>query len=123
MATFVWKDLSPISGASYSSDIIALRNAVKMVLSVSPSEMLNNPEFGCDLTQVIYDPVDNFGANEIRHILSDCLTRFDPRISLNRATKIIPNIEEQLYDITLVLDVYGTSAYTDFSFLLYGLKE
>lgn len=94
-------------------DIEAIKNSIVNALLTSPGQKILNPEFGIDLRQYIFSPVNNQTTYSIRYDLEDKLPLFEPRIDLERID-VVANKDEQQYDIYLqinvpTLNVYGLS--------------
>jgi len=94
-------------------DLKAITNSIATVFTTSPGQKILNPTFGLDLRMYLFEPIDESTAFFIRDDIFNNLSKYEPRVVVNRVS-VIPNIDEQLYEITLQIDVpqlniYGVS--------------
>ena len=94
-------------------DVESIRNSVVNCFLTAPGDKILNPEFGVDLREYLFEPVDTYTTELIRTDIEDRLPDLEPRIQLE-FVDVIANIDEQQYEITLQinipsLDVYGLS--------------
>ena len=85
-------------------DINAVSSAIINLLTTSPGEKILNPAFGIDLRTFLFEPVNVLIGKKIEEIISANIILFEPRLSL-QMIKVIPNKEEQQYDIDIVYSV------------------
>ena len=109
MDIYNWKDLSlyPSTSSVFGADSIG--QAIYNMLSISKGEFLFNPEFGCSLEDLLFQPMDDVTEDLIIEHLIQCLQRWDPRISVNPArTTVVGNYDNNTYEIMLVIRVSQT---------------
>jgi phage baseplate assembly protein W len=92
------KDLVSIQDAS--SVITAIQN----ILTTSPGEKLLNPQFGLDLRDYLFEPVNETGAFFIGRDIFDGLVTQEPRVKINKIN-VVANTEDQEYKIDLNISV------------------
>lgn len=87
-------------------DVNAVRLSLFTIFSTNKGERLFNPNFGSNLESLLFEPMDDTTAFYIRNEILDCITKWEPRIVLNKqGTTVIPNYENQVYEIVLVYSI------------------
>lgn len=94
-------------------DLQAVTNSIVTVFTTSPGQKILNPAFGLDLRMYLFEPITENTAFFIRDDIFNNLSKYEPRVVVKNVS-VIPNIDEQLYEITLQIDVpqlniYGVS--------------
>lgn len=94
-------------------DLQAVSNSIVTVFTTSPGQKILNPTFGLDLRMYLFEPITENTAFFIRDDIFNNLSKYEPRVVV-RNVSVVPNIDEQLYEITLQIDVpqlniYGVS--------------
>jgi phage baseplate assembly protein W len=102
-----------LSDVSSIFDLKAIQNSIVTCFTTAPGQKILNPEFGLDLRQYLFEPISESSAFFIREDIFDNLPIFEPRVVVKNVS-VIPNIDEQLYEIYLQIDVpqlniYGVS--------------
>ncbi len=68
-----------VAFAEYEVDI---RQAISIILGTAPGERVMQPDFGCGIQQMVFEAIDTATLTRIQALVTDALTRFEPRISL-----------------------------------------
>jgi len=94
-------------------DVEAVKNSIVNCFLTIPGQKILNPLFGMDLRSYVFEPVNNYTTELIRHDITDRLPKMEPRITIENVS-VEANIDEQQYDIIMQinvpsLDVYGLS--------------
>lgn len=123
MVEVIWKDVAsiPQSPDAYTSS--AIQESVNNILKTKPGERLFNPMFGCDLDSLLFEPIDEFTTLLIKQELLKCISRWDPRIRVSNATKVIAHEDQLEYQVTLVLECYGMEDDVILNFFLNKLEQ
>ena len=66
--------------AAGSEDI---HQSLQILLSTRLGERVLQPEFGCDLTDILFEEIDQGLVNTLTSLISDAILVFEPRISLD----------------------------------------
>ena len=74
------RDNSTVEMVSEESDII---QSLEIILSTRPNERIMQPDFGCDLSQYLFEELSQSLITGIRGIISDAILYHEPRIDLN----------------------------------------
>jgi len=104
----MYKDVPLQPGAEFVEDLTAVRNAIDLMLAYKPGQRLFNPQFGCDLEALLFEPMDAALTDFIMHELIVCLTSWDARIKVSiHKSSITPDYDNNSYDLSLVLEITG----------------
>ncbi|SEL67059.1 hypothetical protein SAMN04487910_2984 [Aquimarina amphilecti] len=60
-----------------------IKQSLQILLSTSLKERIMHPDFGCDLTQFLFEELDQKFANELSGIVSRAVLLYEPRIEVN----------------------------------------
>lgn len=63
-----------------STDIKAIDNAIRNIVTTQKYQVPGNPEFGCDLDRVLFQKMDEITYMVIEDIIEEELDRVEPRI-------------------------------------------
>ena len=85
-------------------DLGAIRNSIINIFLTSPGDKLLNPEFGIDLRDYLFLAVSDTVAASIYDDIYNNITRFEPRITLNKL-QVIPDYDNQQYTINMSISV------------------
>jgi len=85
-------------------DVEAVKNSIKTAFLTSPGQKILNPEYGVDLRQYLFDPIDDFTAEIIKDDIESKLPRMEPRITV-RNVSVVGDEDNQTYWIELQIDV------------------
>lgn len=96
-----------------SFDIEAVKNSIKNALLTSPGEKILTPEFGADLRQYLFEPIDVYTSELIQDDIEQKLPEMEPRIEIEDVV-VEGDPDNQQYNIEFTinvpsLDVYGLS--------------
>ena len=109
-----FKDISmsfkfnPLSG-----DLIALKNenaiarAVRNIVLTSPGEKLFDPDFGSNISEILFENVDEITAVSIQDEIKNCLNNYEPRVDLTDVI-VDPNFDENQFDVKIIYTIIGT---------------
>lgn len=92
-----------------NSDLGVLKNeqaileSVYNILLTQPGERVMNPDFGCDLNQYLFAPIDDITAFSILTTVDAAIAKFEPRV-----IKIEIEVEPEPDENTFIIDIYLT---------------
>ncbi len=90
-------------------DYRSINNSLNSLFSYNKGERILNQEYGCDLRQYLYEPINNSTASAIGLEITNSLKDWEPRIKLE-SLNIVPRYEDNEYRIYLVYSVPALSA-------------
>jgi len=114
MPTFqTFKDLSvtfkkhPVSDDLVTvKDKAAIVQAITALLLTRKGERPFQPQLGCDIQNVLFEPLDYGSAGIIRSEIKDVLNRYEPRITVN-SIRCIPDELNNGYEVELSYTIVG----------------
>ena len=87
-----------------SVDEAAIVNSIRNIFTPTPGEKILDPTFGLNLSQWLFQPLDEFTAREIGETILNGIQKYEPRVKVNNIN--VDVLEEQnQYTIKLVLTV------------------
>ena len=84
----------------YTADEGAIMNSIKNIFTTRPGDKLLSPTFGLDLSKWLFEPIDEYRAQEIGEMLHAGIEKFEPRVRLKNVT-VLTDPENHSYRITL----------------------
>lgn len=82
----------------------AVAESVHNLLNTQPGQRIMNPEFGTDLEQYLFMPLDPITSLQIRKEIEDAIERFEPRVE-NVEVIVIEDEENQTFDVTVTFSI------------------
>ena len=76
--------LTPRRGIAMVTGDAAVRQAVLLLLSTRPGERVMRPDYGCDLTPIVFAPNDDTTAGLAMHFVRRAIERWEPRVEIVR---------------------------------------
>ena len=101
-----WKGIALPFGTTIPSvfdpkgDSNILATSIQMIVLTQLGERVMQPEFGCDLLSMLFDPADVTTVNEVQQRIQDAITRWDDRIRLEN---VVANISQEENRVDLVV--------------------
>ena len=109
-------------GLELVSDTEDIRQSLKILLSTRQGERITRPDYGCDLTQLLYEPLTIGLTTVIKDLVRTAILYHEPRIRLERID-VNPNPEhEGIIDISIDYTIKTTNARTNYVYPFY-IKE
>jgi len=108
-----FKDISmsfkynPLSG-----DLIALKNenaiarSVRNIVLTTPGEKLHDPDYGSNISFILFENVDEVSAVAIRDEIQSSLKNYEPRIELTNVV-VEPDYDNNQFDCTISYNIVG----------------
>lgn len=106
----IYSDLNQARGAHKAliEDIGAVYQSIHNILSTLKGERLFEPEFGADLEDLLFRPMDEITAEFILNFTLDAIERWEPRVKLNSSqSEVTPVYPENKYEAELVFSIRG----------------
>jgi hypothetical protein len=76
--SFNW-NLSGVEMLEEEADIVS---SLEILLTTSPGERLMQPEYGCDMEELLFENVDTTTKTLVAHKIENAILYFEPRIDL-----------------------------------------
>jgi len=75
------------------SGIEDVKQSIFIILNTTPGERIMEPEFGCDLKQLVFEHINESLKTKLDHIVYHALLNYEPRVRFI-STEIIDKVEE-----------------------------
>ena len=111
-----FKDVSmsfKVSPLTY--DLIANKNetaiarSIRNLILTTPGERPFNPELGSQVSQLLFEPIDDITTQALKEQIENTVNNFEPRVRL-RQVVVKPNFDADEYDISIRYDIVGIEA-------------
>lgn len=90
-----------------SKDAAAIKQAIVNLLLTNKGERLFNSDFGSDIRQFLFEPLDYATAGQVNGNIRYTLGRFEPRISV-QSVDTTPNFDDNGFDVELTYRIIGS---------------
>ena len=103
-------------------DVIAVKRAVRNLVQTNFYERPFNPELGCGVRELLFEPMSPLVAVVIARKIEDVITNFEPRARLV-SVRAFPDLDRNAYEVSV--EFYIVNAPTelvDFSIMLERLR-
>lgn len=87
-----------------SLDYDAIKNSLFNLFTTVPGQKILNPEYGMNLTQFLFEPVNREGGTLIGTEILTAINKYETRVKV-LSIKVFADEERQQYTITLILAV------------------
>lgn len=101
---------------SYAEDI---RQSLEVLLSTQPGERITQPEYGCDLSELIYEPLTIGFSTYIEDLIRTAIVYHEPRILLEHVAVALDTEEEDVVTISIDYSVRTTNSRTNYVYHYY----
>lgn len=95
----------------------AIKQAVKNLVMTTPGEKPFQPLVGSNVSQLLFEPLDDFTADAIRQEIINTITSFEPRVTL---TLVQVNMDHRTnsFDVTVQYSIIGVPIVETIEFVL-----
>lgn len=100
------------SSAVMVSDVEDIRQSLFILLSTSLGERVMLPEYGCNLTDYQFEPINNTFLGFLHDLVRRAILFYEPRIEVNKIS-ITEADDFGIYDGKLIIEVEYTIAGTN----------
>ena len=108
-----FKDLSMSFKANpLNDDLITLKNesaiarSIRNIVFTSPGEKFFNPDFGSNISKVLFENIDEISAIQIKEEIELSIKNFEPRVRLTEV-EINRNYDNNQFDVTINYKITG----------------
>ena len=95
-----------------TSDILALKNesaiarSVRNIVFTVPGEKPFDEDFGSQISQALFENINDITANIIKSEIKSSLQRYEPRVNV-KEVKVEPNFDQNEFNATIVYEIIG----------------
>lgn len=109
-----------ISGdIAMTSDVEDILCSLKILLSTAVGERIMQPTFGCNLEEVLFEPISTSLLSFLKGLISDAILYHEPRIRLNKVNISTENYTEGLLPIEIDFTVSATNSRYNYVYPFY----
>ena len=108
-----FKDLSMSFKANpLNDDLITLKNeaaiarSLRNIVFTSPGEKFFNPDFGSNISKVLFENIDEISAISIKDEIETSIRNYEPRVNLEEVD-IEPNYDNNQFDVRINYRIVG----------------
>ena len=110
-----FKDISmPFQANPLNNDLIGLKNenaiarSVRNIVFTLPGEKFFDEDFGSNISQSLFENIDEISAAEIVDEIEQSLINYEPRINLLNV-RAFPNFDNNQFDVRIIYEIIGAS--------------
>ena len=98
-----------------NADIIGVKNdtaiarSIRNLVLTTPGERFFNESLGSEVSEVLFDNLDDISAAVIRDEIEQTIIRFEPRVKLEDV-KVKGDFDNHQFDVTITYDIIGAEA-------------
>ena len=90
----------------WMTDLDAIKNSLKNILSTSKGSRRMLPEFGANLNELLFEPMDTYTANRIGEIMLGEIETWENRIVIDNIN-VEGDLDNSQYNITISYHIRG----------------
>ena len=110
-----FKDISMTFQANpLNNDLIGLKNenaiarSIKNIVFTVPGEKFFNETFGSDISEVLFENINDISAAQIEDQIRLSIENYEPRVELIDV-QAIPNFDNNQFDAIITYEIIGTN--------------
>lgn len=88
------------------ADHEAIKNSIRNILTTSTGTRRMLPEFGANLDELLFEPMDNYTGTKIGHLILDQIFKWEDRIIIDNLD-VTGKLDLQQYNISLYYHIKG----------------
>ena len=108
-----FKDISmSFESNPLTEDLIAIKNetaiarSIRNIVFTLPGEKFFDPNFGSDISQSLFENIDEISAVTIREEIEYSIKTYEPRVNLLEVESI-PNFDNNEYNVVITYEIIG----------------
>ena len=108
-----FKDISmSFQSNPLNNDLIAIKNvnaiarSVRNIVLTTPGEKFFDPDFGSNVSNLLFENVDDITASQIQEEIEFSINNYEPRVKL-LSVEINPDFDNTLFDTIITYEVVG----------------
>ena len=96
-----------------NDDLITLKNeaaiarSLRNIIFTSPGEKFFNPDFGSNISKVLFENIDEISAIQIKEEIELSIKNFEPRVRLQEV-EVNPDYDNNQFDVNIVYIIVGS---------------
>ena len=101
------------------SDEEDIRSSLAILLSTRIGERIMQPTYGCELTKLLFEPLDTTLKAYLKDLINDAILYHEPRIILNDLKLEPADMNEGIIEITLDYTIASTNTRYNYVYPFY----
>ena len=108
-----FKDLSmTFQSNPLNGDLIAIKNvnaitrSIRNIVLTTPGEKFFDPDFGSNVSNLLFENVDDITASQIQEEIEFSINNYEPRVKL-LSVEINPDFDNNSFDTIITYEVVG----------------
>ena len=108
-----FKDISmSFQSNPLNNDLIAIKNvnaiarSVRNIVLTTPGEKFFDPDFGSNVSNLLFENVDDITASQIQEEIEYSIVNYEPRVKILNIT-VNPNNDNGSFDAVIVYEIIG----------------
>ena len=101
------------------SDVEDIRSSLHILLSTAVGERIMQPTYGCNLQEVLFEPINTSMLSFLKGLISDAILYHEPRIRLNSVNIITDEYLEGRLPIEIDFTVASTNSRYNYVYPFY----
>jgi len=95
-----------------TDDLIVLKNtnaiarSIRNIVFTIPGEKFFNQDFGSNITNSLFETIDDLSAITIRDEIRQSIRSYEPRVNLI-SVNVYPDYDNNAFDVTIVYEIIG----------------
>jgi phage baseplate assembly protein W len=95
-----------------NDDLIGLKNesaiarSIRNIVFTVPGEKIFNPDFGSNISQSLFENIDEISAVTIREEIEYSINTYEPRVNL-LDVESIPNYDNNEFNVVITFEIIG----------------
>jgi len=89
------------SGVDLVNEAEDIRQSLRILLTTPVGDRVTHPDFGCNIHEIVFDPVNQSTAQHIRRAIDKAILYFEPRITLENINLDISRHKDGILRISL----------------------
>lgn len=118
-----WNFPPTFNKASASTEMISneedIRSSLEILLSTRIGERIMQPTYGCEMTRLLFEPIDATLKTYIKDLINDAILYHEPRIILNDLDLIETDPESGLVEAIIDYTITSTNTRNNYVYPFY----
>ena len=95
----------------------AIKQAVKNLILTRPGEKPFQPTVGSNISDLLFEPLDNFTADAVQEEVINTIARFEPRVQLIEV-EVITDFNKNAFNVVIEYKIVGLPLVETIEFVL-----
>lgn len=97
------------------TDEDAIKQSIRTILTTRFGEREMQPEFGCNLHSILFQPMDVFTAISMEEIIITAIEKWEPRVLIS-SVNVTPDPDNNIYEVSISYTIREINTNANFTF-------